>query len=123
LRLGLTLFRLALFIGWLIMFWISFQAVSRMGFGAAGGVFIGDFAHPWRAQFNGDFALHLLLVAAWMIYRSKSWIVGLICAVLAINLGGVFTLAYLLVVSFLVDGDMRKLLLGRHAATPAAGAS
>jgi hypothetical protein len=72
-RPGLTIFRLALFIGWAVMFAISCHAVSRMGFGAAGGVFIGDFAHPWRAQFNADFALHLLLVAAWMIYRSRSW--------------------------------------------------
>jgi hypothetical protein len=119
-RLGLVLFRLALVIAWLVIFWISFQAVSRMGFGPAGDVFIGDFAHPWRAQFNGDFAIHLLLVAAWMIYRSKSWIVGLVCAVLAINLGGVFTLAYLLVVSFQTDGDLRKLLLGQHAREPAA---
>jgi hypothetical protein len=115
-RLGLTIFRLALCLGWIILFVISWEAVSRMGFGAAGGVFIGDFAHPWRAQFNADFALHLLLVAAWMIYRSKSWVVGVICAVLAINLGGVFTFAYLLVVSIQTRGDMRKLLLGHHAA-------
>ena len=115
-RIGLNLFRLALAAAWVVIFWVSFQAVSRMGFGAAGDVFVGDFAHPWRAQFNGDFAIHLLLVAAWMIYRSKSWIVGLVCAALAINLGGVFTLAYLLAVSFRTDGDIRKLLLGWRAA-------
>jgi hypothetical protein len=115
-RIGLTIFRLGLCAAWAVLFWVSFQAVGRMGFGAAGGVFIGDFAHPWRAQFNTDFALHLVLIAAWMIYRSRSWIVGLICGLLAINLGGVFTLAYLLVVSILAKGDMRRLLLGRHAA-------
>jgi hypothetical protein len=119
-RLGLIVFRLALCVAWLVLFWVSYQAVSRMGFGAAGSVFIGDFAHPWRAQFNTDFGLHLLLVAAWMIYRSRSWIIGLICALLAVNVGGVFTLAYLLMVSFLVKGDMRRLLLGRHAGEPAA---
>ena len=59
-----------------------------------------------------DFSLHLLLVAAWMIYRSRSWVVGIICAILAINLGGVFTLAYLIVVSVQAKGDMRKVLLG-----------
>lgn len=115
-RPGLFIFRLALCVGWAILFVISFQAVSRMGFGAAGDVFIGDFAHPWRAQFNGDLALHLLLVAAWMVYRSRSWIFGVICGLLAINLGGVFTLAYLLVVSLQARGDMRQVLLGRHAA-------
>jgi len=115
-RPGLVIFRVALCAGWAILFVISFQAVNRMGFGAAGDVFIGDFAHPWRAQFNGDFALHLLLVAAWMVYRSRSWIVGVICGLLAIMLGGLFTLAYLLVVSFQARGDLRQVLLGRHAA-------
>ena len=47
-----------------------------------------------------------------MIYRSRSWVVGIICAILAINLGGVFTLAYLIVVSVQAKGDMRKVLLG-----------
>jgi hypothetical protein len=115
-RIGLLLFRLALVLAWLVLFWVSYQAVSRLGFGAAGGVFIGDFAHPWRAQFNADFALHLLLVATWLVFRARTWWLGLIWAVLAINLGGVFTLAYLLVVSFQTEGDMRQLLLGRHAA-------
>jgi hypothetical protein len=50
-----------------------------------------------------------------MIYRSRSWVVGLICAILAINLGGVFTLVYLLVVSVQAQGDMRKVLLGVRA--------
>jgi hypothetical protein len=119
-RIGLFLFRLALCVAWVVLFWVSFRAVSRMGFGAAGGVFIGDFAQPWRAQFNADFALHLLLIATWLVYRARSWWVGLIWAVLAINLGGVFTLAYLLVVSFQTKGDIRELLLGRVAAAKSA---
>jgi hypothetical protein len=120
-RIGTVVFRLALCVAWAILFAISVRAVSQMGFGAAGGVFIGDFAQPWRAQFNGDFAVHLLLVAAWMVFRSRSWVVGLICGLLAVNLGGVFTLAYLLAVSFQTKGHMRKLLLGRHATAAAEG--
>jgi hypothetical protein len=115
-RIGLNIFRLALVVAWVVLFWVSFQAVSRMGFGAAGDVFIGDFAQPWRAQFNADFAVHLLLVGAWLVFRARTWWLGLIWALLAINLGGVFTLAYLLVVSIQTEGDMRQLLLGRHAA-------
>jgi hypothetical protein len=40
--------------------------------------------------------------------------VGVICGVFAINLGAVFTLAYLLVVSIQAKGDMRRLLLGNR---------
>jgi hypothetical protein len=114
-RVGLTVFRLLLCAGWAVLLVVSVQAVRHMGVGAAGSVFVADFAHPWRAQFNTDFSLHLLLVAAWMIYRSRFWVVGVICAVLAINLGGLFTLAFLLVASIQAKGDFRKVLLGARA--------
>jgi hypothetical protein len=39
---------------------LSVKAVGQMGLAAAGHVFFGDFSHPWRAQFNGDFGMHLL---------------------------------------------------------------
>jgi len=61
---------------------------------------------PWRAQLNTDFAIQLADGRGVELYRSKSWIVGRVCALLAINLGGVFTLAYLLVVSIMVKGDV-----------------
>jgi hypothetical protein len=112
---GLTGFRLLLCAGWAILLVVSIHAVSTMGLGAGGTVFLGDFAHPWRAQFDTDFSLHLLLVACWMIYRSKSWVVGLICAVLAINLGSLFTFVYLFVATLQAKGDMRKVLLGARA--------
>jgi hypothetical protein len=118
-RVGLNGFRLLLCIGWVILLVVSIHAVRSMGLGAAGSAFVGDFAQPWGAQFNTDFAIHLLLAAAWMIYRSRSWAVGLVCAILAINLGGVFTLAYLLVATFRARGDFTKVLLGDRTPKPA----
>ncbi|MDB5445716.1 MAG: hypothetical protein JWQ97_1033 [Phenylobacterium sp.] len=120
-RMGTNIFRVLLALGWALLIYVSVQAVRQMGFGAAGEVFLGDLGHPWRAQFNTDFGLHLLLVAAWMVYRSRPWFVGLICGLLAINLGGVFTLAYLLAVSIRAQGDMRKVLLGWRAEAPVKG--
>jgi hypothetical protein len=116
---ALTGFRVALGIAWAVLFTVSVHAVQSMGVNAAGAVFIGDFAHPWRAQFNTDFTIHLLLAAAWMIYRSRSWLVGVVCAILAINLGGVFTLAYLLVATFQAKGDFAIVLLGHRASVRA----
>lgn len=115
-HIGTTIFRLMLCVGWAALLFVSVQAVRRMGLAAAGGVFIGDFAQPWRAQFNTDFSLHLLLAAAWMVYRSRHWALGLVWAALAINLGGLFTLAYLLAASIQARGDMRLVLLGHRAA-------
>lgn len=114
-RFGTTVFRLLLCAGWVLLLFVSIHAVRAMGLGGAGAVFMGDFAHPWRAQFNTDFSLYLLLAGAWLIYRARSWGLGLVWAVLAINLGALFTLAYLLVVSIQAKGDMRQVLLGRQA--------
>jgi len=114
-RNGSTFFRLLLCVGWLVLLVVSVKAVSAMGVDAAGQTFFNDFSHPWRAQFNTDFGLHLLLVAAWMLWRSRSLVAGLLAGLLAIGLGGLFTLVFLLVVSTQEKGDLRKVLLGRHA--------
>jgi hypothetical protein len=116
-QIGMMLFRAALGTGWVGLLFVSVHAANAMGLGAAGAVFVGDFAHPWRAQFNTDFSLYLLLAAAWMVYRARSPFLGLICAMFAIALGGLFTLAYLLAATFQARGDMRRVLLGNRAAS------
>jgi hypothetical protein len=109
----MTIFRGFLIVGWLLLFYVTAHAFVALG--ADGGmVFISDFAHPWRAQFNTDFSLHIVLVALWMFWREPSKAVGLLCALGAMA-GGVFTLLYLLIATFRAGGDPRKLLLGRHA--------
>jgi hypothetical protein len=112
---GINAFRLLLAMAWVLVIYVSVHAVSTMGAGTAGAIFFGDMSHPWRGQFNTDFGLHLLMVGAWMIYRARTLALGLLWGVLAVVLGGAFTFAYLLIVSVQVEGDARKLLLGRHA--------
>ena len=51
-----------------------------------------------------------------MIYRARSWAVGLAWAVLAIAFGSLFTVAYIVITAMKARGDARVLLLGRHAA-------
>jgi hypothetical protein len=110
--------------GYLIVAWLALVAVTAhavMVLGVEGGnVFLTDFAQPWRAQFNTDFMLHVLPVAAWILWREPSKPVGLLCAI-GTMAGGLFTLLYLLVASFRAQGDVRQLLLGKHwkPATPA----
>ena len=106
-----------LFRGFLVIAWLLLVAVTANAFiklGADGGmVFFSDFSHAWRAQFYTDFSLHILLVAAWVFWREPSKLVGLLCA-LGTALGGVFTLLYLLIASVRAQGDVRRLLLGKH---------
>jgi hypothetical protein len=108
-------FRAALAIAWLVMVWLSAQAILQMGANAAGDVFLGDFTHPWRGQFNGDFAFHLALMAAWIAFREKSPIRGVPFAVASIVFGGVFSFAYIFLATFGAQGDVRRLLLGARA--------
>ena len=111
----MQIFRGFLAIAWLAMTWVSIQAVATMGAHTAGDVFFGDMAHPWRAQFNTDFGVHLLLMAGWIAYREKSLVRGIPFGLLAILLGGVFSFAYLFLATFAARGDWKVLLLGRRA--------
>jgi hypothetical protein len=113
-RAGSAIFSLVAALAWAALLYVSIHAVSTMGAAAAGTVFVGDFAHPWRAQFGTDFSIHLLLVAAWMIWRSRSWIGGIVCAVLAVNLGALFTLPFLLI-AMGRSGSLEGALLGFRA--------
>jgi hypothetical protein len=101
-----------LIIAWLVLVAVTAHAVMTLGV-EGGNIFLTDFAHPWRAQFNTDFTLHVLPIAAWILWREPSKLVGLLCAV-GTMAGGLFTLLYLLVASFRARGDVRQLLLGKH---------
>lgn len=108
----MQLFRASVAVAWLLVMWISVNAVVEMGVAPAGYFFIGDFSHPWRAQFNSDFSMHLLLMAAWIVYRERTLAVGLLCGILAIVGGGAFSLAYIFAATFRGDRRFESLLLG-----------
>ena len=107
---GLQVFVLAI---WVVLLAVTWRAATELGLDG-GNVFFSDFSHPWRAQFNTDLALHLLLFAVWAFWRERSRLLGLACAVLC-SLGGIFTFLYLLVAVYRARGDTRVLLLGAHA--------
>lgn len=114
-RTGTTVFHLGLGLAWLLIAAVTLWAVWRMGLGTVVPSFIAGYAHPWQAQFNTDLALHTLLAAAWIVYRSRSKAAGLLCGVCAVFLGALFTLPYVLAASIRARGDMRRLLLGSRA--------
>lgn len=114
-RLGLGIVAATAAVAWIGLFTLSANAIGQMGYGAAGAVFLGDFAHPWRAQFNADFSMHLLLVAAWMVWRSRSWPLGLVCGLLTICMGALFLLPYL-ALAWWRSGSLEAALIGNRSA-------
>lgn len=112
---GMNLFRAVLVVAWLVIFYITVEAVRWIGVMPSFDIFVGDYANWWRAQFHTDFLIHAVLAACWMLYRTRNPVVGIILALLAINLGSLFTVAYLLVLTFAAGGDARTLLLGHRA--------
>jgi hypothetical protein len=114
-RMQLSLFRAMLIVGFAVVGAATYRAVTTMGADAAGDIFFGDMAHPWRGQFNVDFGFHLLLVASWMMYRARSLASGALFGLLAIFAGAIFTFPYVLIATIRAAGDMRIVLLGRHA--------
>ena len=109
----MRVFRIFVMAMWVALLGVTWHAVAELGLGG-GNVFVSDLSHPWRAQFNIDFLLHLLLLAVWVFWREHSKLVGLVCAVLCV-FGGMFTFPYLLVAVSRSRGDARALLLGAHA--------
>lgn len=100
-------------VAWLTVFTLAAIAVHKLGLGGVA-VFFTDYSHPWRAQFNTDFTVHVLLIAAWVIYREKASVAGVLWGLGVALCGGLVTFIYLSVASLAADGDMRRLLLGRN---------
>ena len=109
----MTALKVLLIVLWVLLVGITVHAIQVLG-SEAGMVFLSDFLHPWRAQFNTDFAIHLLLFIVWVVWREESKVVGLILAALCL-MGGLFTLLYLLFAIYRAKGEPEKLLLGAHA--------
>jgi hypothetical protein len=108
-------FKAALLIGWLAMVTITAHAVAALGPGGLG-LFVSDLSHPWRAQFNIDFSVHLLLVSTWIIYREGRSVRGLLLAA-PMLLGSLYLLPYLLHATYRASGQVDVLLLGHQSAS------
>lgn len=68
----------------------------------------------WNGQFNLDFQFYLILSALWLIWRNgvsfSSIVLTLVCAILGYMVFGF----YLLYLFYKENGDVKKVLLGKH---------
>lgn len=109
-------FRVALLGAWLVMIAITWHAIAT---GGPGGVslFVTDLTNPWRAEFNVDFSVHLLLIMACIAYREGDVRRGLLLAT-PVVLGSLYLLPYLAHASVRAGGRVDAPLLGRRLRQP-----
>lgn len=113
-RIGSAIFVLVATVAWGVLLYITIRATGMMGVAAVMDTFNGDFSHPWRAQFNTDLLIYLLLGAGWMIWRTRSRRQGILMAFLTVMLGSLFILP-VLVLATIRTGSIKAALLGRHS--------
>jgi hypothetical protein len=76
-------------------------------------IFFGDMASlTWPGQFNADFMCFLLLSGLWLAWRHHFSFSGIILGLIGVFGGIAFLAPYLLIASYQINGDMKKLLLG-----------
>ena len=98
-----------------LIYLVTGLAVAEMGLNWPA-VFFGDIAAlDWRAQFNVDFLVHLVLLATWIWWREGSTVRGFVFGFLSIFMGGMFGFPYLLLAILGAKGDPVRVLLGVHA--------
>lgn len=108
-----TALQIVLVLFTVLIYGVTVHAGQQLGWNE-GMVFITDFAHPWRAQFNTDFSLHIVLFMGWVFWREGHIASRILCS-LGCLMGGLFTFPYMLVSLYRCKGDLRRLMLGRHA--------
>lgn len=80
-------------------------------------IFFGDMATmTWPGQFNFDFMCFLILSALWLSWRHHFSPTGWVMGLFGLFGGALFLSAYLLIVSFKVNGNINAVLLGETRA-------
>ena len=84
----------------------------------AGDRFLADLtSNGWHGQFSIDFMAHLLLIGGWVAWRQCFSLGACILGILCLLGGGLFSFAYIILLSFLVKNDPKQLLLGTRTNT------
>jgi hypothetical protein len=112
----MTSFRILLIALWAIIAAYTAVTISSEGWNLLP-IFFGDVAAmKWPGQFNTDFSSFLILSAFWVMWRHHFSAGGIALGLIASVGGGLFFTAYLFVISLIVKGDAKKLLLGERRA-------
>jgi hypothetical protein len=73
----------------------------------------------WSGQFSLDFLCYLVLSALWILWRNQYKLPGIVAALAALAAGILFFAPYLIYLIYQEEGDLSKILIGRHRSVPA----
>lgn len=108
----MTAFRIFLIVVFLLILGYTGVTIANHGINLLP-IFFGDMAEMgWPGQFNFDFMCFLMLSAIWVMWRHNFSGKAIGLGVFAFFGGMFFLSAYLLILSFKTDGDIKALLLG-----------
>lgn len=105
-------FRALMVVIFLVITVYTAVVISEHGMGLLEVFFRDMLAMGWPGQFNLDFMCFLVLSALWLSWRHEFSGAGLVLGVCGFFGGALFLSAYLLVVSYQANGDVKVLLLG-----------
>lgn len=116
----MIVFRVSLLVVWAIVMYFTVLAIYTDGLAMATEVFSGDMlAGNWRSQFNIDLLSHMYLVGVWVAWRQRFSGLGILLGLLCIC-GGLFSLVYVLALTFFHKGNLSMVLMGKSSpAVPA----
>lgn len=104
--------RICLVVSTIIIFGVTFIAISGHGV-IWPKTFLGDLvAGNWRSQFNTDLVIHLALIGWWVAWREDFGLKGYIFGIFCVIWGGMFTFPYVLYATFKAQGDFQEIFLG-----------
>lgn len=109
----MTTLRYFLLVSTVVIYWITFIAVTTQGINWPAVALADIIALNWRSQFNIDFIIHLLLLASWVVWRERFTFKGYVFGFLSIFMGGMFSFPYILYATYVANGDVKQILLGK----------
>lgn len=95
---------------WLCVCFFTCHAIAWLGVSGIGELFLSDFSHPWKAQFNADFGLHLIAMAGCVAWRATGFLTKIGFGLACTFLGGLFSFAYIFIATFYARGHLPTLL-------------
>lgn len=110
----MPIIRILLLLAWLSVVAVTVVAVRSQGMDASMQVFMQDLAAlDWRAQYDADLMVHIVLIGLWAAWRQKFSLQGIVTGLLC-GFGSLFSAIYVLGLTLYHKGDMTAVLLGRQ---------
>lgn len=111
----MTAFRLLLIVMFVVVAGYTVLIVPNHGFAVVPTAIAGIQAMDWQGQFNLDFITFVVLAGLWIAWWHEFSLVGLVLA-LGITGGMIYLALYLLILSFMTNGDVVEMLIGSKRA-------